>query len=194
MRRNLRSKVLAAFLLAAAVPAGSPAQEIRPVFKLGYDFGGDTLVTAVFTDGSTKSIKANEGFFMGAGASILNDTGNVEGELSISYKFQTIDANNGNLQFTRFPLDALVFYRQYQFRVGGGLTYHVNPKVEGSGTAAGLNASYKDALGAILQGDYLFGPTVAVGLRYTMLEYKVASGAGGTTRSDGFGLVFSTRF
>lgn len=194
MRGSLRLKVLATLLLAATAPVGSLAQEIRPVLKLGYDFGGDTLATAVFSDGSTKSIKANEGLFMGIGASILNDAGNLEGELSVSYKFQTIDANNGSLQFTLFPLDALVFYRQYQFRVGGGLTYHVSPQVEGSGAASGLNVKYKNALGAILQGDYLFGRTVAVGLRYTMLEYEATSGAGGTVRSDGLGLVFTTRF
>jgi hypothetical protein len=184
-------KALAALVLAAAIPANSLAEETRAVFKLGYDFGGDTLVTA---DGSTKSIKANEGFFMGVGASIFNDARNVEGEFSVSYKFQTIDANNANLQFTRFPFDALLFYRQYRYRVGGGLTYHVNPKVRGSEAAAGLNANYKDALGAILQGDYLFGPKTAVGLRYTMLEYTATSGANGTARGDGFGLVFSMRF
>jgi len=164
------------------------------VFKLGYDFGGDTLVTAVFADGSTRSIKANEGFFMGVGASILNDARNVEGEMSVSYKFQTIDANDANLQFTRFPFDALLFYRQYRYRVGGGLTYHLNPKVRGSGAAAGLNVNYENALGAILQGDYVFGPKTAVGLRYTMLQYKATSGAGGTARGDGFGFVFSMRF
>ena len=186
----MRLKVLAALLAAAAIPAASLAEEIRPVFKLGYDFGGDTLVTA---NGSTKSIKANEGFFMGVGASIFNDARNVEGELSISYKFQTIDANNANLQFTRFPFDALLFYRQYRYRVGGGLTYHLNPKVQGSGAAAGSNVNYEDALGAILQGDYLFGTKTAAGLRYTMLQYKATSGAGGTARGDGFGLVFSMR-
>lgn len=164
------------------------------MFKLGYDFGGDTLVTAVFADGSTRSIKANEGFFMGVGASILNDARNVEGEMSVSYKFQTIDANDANLQFTRFPFDALLFYRQYRYRVGGGLTYHLNPKVRGSGAAAGLNVNYENALGAILQGDYVFGPKTAVGLRYTMLQYKATSGAGGTARGDGFGFVFSMRF
>jgi hypothetical protein len=194
MKRKSGLWFSAAFLLAAAVPAGALAQDLRPVFKLGYDFGGDTLVTALFTDGSTKSIKANEGLFMGVGASILNGAKNLEGEVSISYKFQTISASNGDIQFTRVPLDALFFYRQYWFRVGGGLTYHMSPKVEGSGVVGGLNVNFKDALGAILQADYLFGPTVAVGLRYTMLEYKLASGAGGSARSDGFGLLFTTRF
>jgi len=188
------SNGVAALLLATAAPALSLAQDIRPVFKLGYDFGGDTLVTALFTDGSTKSIKANDGLFMGAGASILNDAKNLEGEVSLTYKFQTISASNGNIHFTRYPLDALVFYRQYQFRVGGGLTYHMSPKLEGTGVVGGLNVNFQDALGGILQVDYLFGPTVAVGLRYTMLEYKVTSGAGGTARSDGFGLGFATRF
>jgi len=48
-----------ALVVAAAVPAASHAVEVRPMLKAGYDFGGDTLVTVVFTDGSTKSINAN---------------------------------------------------------------------------------------------------------------------------------------
>jgi hypothetical protein len=194
MNRHWRIELLSALLLAAAGPAGALAQDVRPVFKLGYDFGGDTVVTALFTDGSTKSIKANDGLFMGVGASFLNDAKNLEAEVSITYKFQTISASNGDIHFTRFPLDALVFYRQYQFRVGGGLTYHMSPKLEGTGVVGGLNVNFQDALGGILQVDYLFGPTVAVGLRYTMLEYKATSGARGTARSDGFGVGFTTRF
>jgi len=43
------------------------------------------------------------------------------------------------------------------FRFGGGLTFHLNPTLKGSGQASGLQANYKDAAGLVLQGDYMFG-------------------------------------
>jgi len=58
-------------VVVAAVPLASLAADVRPVFKAGYDTGGDKIVTAVFTSGSTKSIKANEGIYIGGGTSAV---------------------------------------------------------------------------------------------------------------------------
>jgi hypothetical protein len=195
MTGNALHKSLAAlaFALAAAAPAAR-AQDVRPVLKLGIDFGGDTLVTAVFTGGSSETIKANEGFYIGGGALILF-ANEIEAEVSLSYKTASITASNGDIEFTRLPLDALVFYRFPDFRVGGGLTYHLNPKLSGSGVVGGLNVNFDDALGLVLQGEYLFpskGPKMTIGGRYTMLDYK-ASG-GGTAKSNGLGVTFSISF
>lgn len=195
MTGNAYLKSLAAlvFALAAAAPAAH-AQDVRPMLKLGVDTGGDTLVTATFSSGSSDSIKANEGFYIGGGASILFSN-EIEIEVSLSYKTASITASNGDIEFTRLPLDALVFYRFPDFRVGGGLTYHLNPKLSCSGgaVAAGcVNVSFDDAAGLALQADYLFAQKFAVGGRYTMLEYK-ASG-GGTVKGNGLGVTFSVRF
>jgi hypothetical protein len=178
-------------MVVAAIPVASLAAEVRPVFKAGYDTGGDTIVTAVFTNGSTKSIKANEGFYIGLGASILLDSKDIEIEASASYKYQSITAANGDVTWTRFPLEALVFYRAPKFRVGGGLTYHLSPKLSGSGVAGGLNVNVDDALGVVLQGDWLITQRISVGLRYTNLSYK-ANGV--KANSDGVGVTFGARF
>jgi hypothetical protein len=178
-------------MVVAAVPVASLAADVRPVFKAGYDTGGDTIVTAVFTNGSTKSIKANEGIYLGLGASILLDSKDIEIEASASYKYQSITAANGDITWTRFPLEGLVFYRAPKFRVGGGLTYHLSPKLSGSGVAGGLNVNVDDALGAVLQGDWLITQRISVGLRYTNLSYK-ANGV--KANSDGVGVIFGMRF
>ena len=178
-----------ALVVAAAVPVASHAVEVRPMLKAGYDFGGDTLVTVVFAGGSTKSINANEGLYFGGGVSILSDSKDIETELSLSYKFAGINASNGSVDWTRFPLEALVFYRLPQFRLGGGLTYHLSPKVSGSGFASG-SLKFDDSAGFVLQADYLL-QKITVGLRYTSLEYKV----GGTSvKSDGVGVTFGISF
>lgn len=190
MTGNAFGKSLAALALALAAGA-LHAQEVRPMLKTGFDFGGDTLVTAIFTSGSSESIKANEGFYFGGGASILFSR-EIEAEVSLSYKFASITASNGEIEFTRLPLDALVFYRFPDFRVGGGLTYHLNPKLSGSGVASGANVGFDDAAGLVLQADYVFAKQFAVGGRYTMLDYKARGG--GTAKSNGLGVTFGVSF
>jgi len=178
-----------AFTLAAAAPAVSHAVDIRPMLKAGFDFGGDTLITVIFTDGSTKSISANEGLYFGGGVSILSDSKDIETEVSLSYKFTGINASNGTVDWTRFPLEALVFYRFPQFRVGGGLTYHLSPKLSGSGVVSG-SAKFDDSAGFVLQADYLL-QKITVGLRYTSLDYKVG---GASVKSNGAGITFGISF
>lgn len=185
------------FTVGAVGATASGAAEIRPLFKAGYDFGGDTLVTVVFTDGSTHSIKSNDGLYLGGGISILNEARNIETEVSLSFKFDTISADNGDVDWTRFPLDVLVFYRMPKLRVGGGATYHINPKLDGSGAASNVDLKFDNALGLILQADYFVMETktltMSLGVRYTALEYKVKGGSA-SADSNGLGVTFGIRF
>lgn len=191
MTRSLVTRPLLA--LALTVPVASHAMDVRPFLKAGYDFGGDTLVTAVFTDGSSDTIKANEGLYIGGGASIVTDSKRMEIELSLAYKFSIVSADNGDIEFTRLPLEALAFYRWDKVRLGGGLTYHINPELEGSGIATPLDVQFDDALGFVLQADYRLTDRMAIGLRYTNLKYE-ASGSSASAKSDGLGFTFSYRF
>jgi len=180
-----------ALMLAAAVPAASLAADVRPVAKLGFDFGGDNLVTAQFSNGSSESIKANELLYLGGGASIITDSKDIEVEVTLSYKFKNISATNGDIKWTRFPLEALVFYRMPKFRLGGGLTYHLGPKLSGSGIASNINGNFDDSLGLVLQADYLITQKASVGARYTSLKYKI----GGTSvDASGVGITAGYRF
>lgn len=185
----LRLLALASFAMTACA---THAADIKPVLRLGIDFGGDTLVTARFSDGSTRSIRANEGIYVGGGASFLSDARDLELELTINYKFKTIHGSNGDIDWTSLPIDALAFHRWSKVRLGGGLTYHLSPSVEGTGVAAGLKADFDDALGFVLQGDYLLAEKAALGLRYTKINYK---GPGlRDINGDGIGAVISVRF
>ena len=194
-----KSWALLALALALAVPESHSQEEIRPMLKLGFDFGGDTLVTVRFTDGTTQSIKANQGIYFGAGASILlTNPKDIEVEVALSYKEDSVTAANGEVVFSRVPLDALVFYRLPEhFRVGGGLTYHLNPKLSTSGVVGNININFDDALGWVLQAEYLLPPRslrtpkMTVGARYTMLDYQTN---GATAKSNGVGITFSIGF
>jgi outer membrane protein with beta-barrel domain len=178
-------------MVAAAVPMASHAADVRPVAKIGFDFGGDNLVTAQFTNGSSDSIKAGELLYLGGGASIITDSKDIEVEVTLSYKFKNISATNGDIKWTRYPLEALVFYRFPKYRLGGGLTYHLSPKVSGSGVASNINGSFDDSLGFVLQGDYLITQKVSVGARYTSLKYKVG---GASFDGSSLGITAGYRF
>ncbi|HYS75825.1 MAG TPA: outer membrane beta-barrel protein [Burkholderiales bacterium] len=205
-RLSLGSFTTLALVIAAAAPFGSRAADVRPIIKAGIDVGGDTVVSVNVTGGSSssKSISANEGVFVGGGVSILMDSREFEVELAASYKFSTIAAQNGDIDWTVLPLDALVFYRLPYVRLGGGLTYHLGPTLKGSGAANGLEAKYDDALGFVLQADYMLKNRFNFGARYTNVNYKANSIRTNPTLSattpatnpstSGVGFVFSMRF
>jgi hypothetical protein len=175
---------------AAAFPSAMHAADLRGAFVAGYDTGGDKLVTVTFLNGETDSIRANEGFYAGGGFSVLNDSKDIEFLGTLAIKYSSITASNGDVTFTRLPLDLLAFYRWQSFRLGGGLTYVINPKVKSSGIPGNANATLDNAAGVVVQGDYLLG-RVAIGLRYTALDYKVF---GSTVKSNGVGLSFGFTF
>ncbi len=183
------SSLLVSAALAAA-PETSRAAEVRPVLVGGYDTGGAKIAEVPFTSGATDSITANEGLYVGAGVSVLNDDRNIEFLGAVNVKYVGIHASNGNVEWTRVPVDALVFYRMESFRIGAGVTYVISPRLTGSGLASNINASPDNALGGLVQADYLLGK-VALGLRYTFLEYKTG---GSTSKSDGVGISFGFTF
>jgi len=182
--------VLALFAWAAAAPAASRAAEVRPVLVAGYDTGGDEIQGVTFTSGKNDSIRANEGFYLGGGVSVLNDAGNIEFQGTLSVKYQGISADNGHITWIRYPLDALIFYRAERFRVGGGMTYVMHPQLEGSGVASSINTTPDNTIGLLLQADYMLGK-VGIGLRFTGLDYKMN---GSTLKASGAGLSFSVAF
>jgi hypothetical protein len=186
----------------AATPMASHAIEVKPVFRAGIEFGGDNLVKVNASGSGSKSIDANQGLSLGGGAAIITDSKDIEGEVTLSYKFSGITASNGDIDWSVLPLDALVFYRLPKFRLGGGLTYHLSPTLKGGGVASTLNAKYKDALGFVLQADYRFTDRLALGLRYTNVTYKkssiqtsaFASVPPDSAKTNGVGITFSMSF
>ena len=176
---------------AAAVPSAAHAADVRGVFVAGFDTGGDKLLTVTFTNGETDSIRANQGLYAGGGISVLTDSKDIEFQGTLAIKYDGVSASNGDATFTRLPLDALVFYRWEKFRLGAGLTYVMNPKVKTSGIPPqDLNVTLDNAFGGLVQADFLLG-RVAIGVRYTALDYKFR---GNTIKASGAGLTFGFTF
>jgi hypothetical protein len=180
----------AAVFFGLAVPAVQ-ALDTTFHYKAGLDTGGDTLVTVIFTNGDRQNIKANNGLFFGGGVSIVNDAKDIETEIALTYKVDDITATNGSVTWSRWPIDALVFYRMPSVRIGGGLTYHLNPDLSGNGVVGGLNVNFKNSLGYILQADWRINDKLSLGARYTILDYELSGTTNRKVGSNGLGIVFS---
>lgn len=200
--RSVSCRLLAvvAAISLSVVTGTASALDTKFHYKAGYDGGGDTLITVRFTNGDTENIKANRGLFFGGGVSFLNDARNLETEVSLSYKIDDITASNGDVKWSRWPLDILVFYCMPQVRLGGGVTFHLNPDFSTSGAASVSSngttlpsVNFKNAQGMILQGDWRINDKMNLGLRYTSLDYEI-EGSSAKLNSDGFGIVFSGHF
>jgi len=185
----MKTKVLMLLALGAALPLASRAAEVRPVVVAGIDTGGDKIVEAPLTNGDTATIRANEGLYVGGGVSVINDDKNLEFVGTLNYKYRGISAYNGTITWTQVPIDALGFYRWEKFRLGAGATYHMSPRIHGTGVVAG-NISVDNALGGVVQGDFLLGK-VNIGLRFTHITYKNSNGS---AKGDGVGLTFGYTF
>jgi len=184
-----------AVLLCSVVAAEGWAADRTFHFKVGYDVGGDTLATVIYADGDTDRIKANEGFFFGAGVSLLNDAKSIEAEISLAAKFGGSVASNGDVTFMAFPLEALVFYRWPSVRLGGGISYHLAPglDVSGAGGSFATDTDYKNSLGFVLQADYRVTEKLNIGLRFTSIDYDEKNSSA-SFDGNSLGIVFGGSF
>lgn len=183
---------LAAVILLLSITSGTAAAlDTRGLVKAGFDFGGDVLQRVTFSDNTTETIKANDGFYIGGGFAFVPDSLNLEMHLTAAWKYTGVTASNGEIKFTRIPIEALGFFIADPFRFGGGLIYHVNPKLERSGAVSGSDVEYDNAPGMVLQADYRISENIGAGVRYTFLEYEQG---GRSIRANGAGVAISGAF
>ena len=143
--------------------------ELDFLAELGVHTGGDDLITATFTDGSTATIKAGEVLAIDLG--IAWDMGNIEGRITGGWKYDTISAVDGDIDFSRFTHQFLLLYKAGDWRFGGGYAYHFDVEVDGSGAASVADSEFDDTLGWTAQINYFFTEKAYVGLTYTDIEY-----------------------
>jgi len=192
MRTLFRSLAVVS-LLSLSAPAAQ-AVEVRGLFNMGYEFGGDLLYTVVYYDGSSDTIDANKGFNIGGGLSFVWDQrGAMETQVTMNYRFDKYDGYGGTVEFNTVPLEIIqVFNVDPQVSLGVGFTRHMNPKVTGTGVASWVNDRYDDANGFLFQVGFRLSDRSQLGMRYTNIKYKGA----GLPEADGsgFGFFFSMGF
>lgn len=170
-------------------PVSSNAVDI--FLQGGLHTGGDDLVTATFTNGDTEKLKGGGlfSFSAGLGSDVAE---NLEARLMAGVKFDTIEADNGDAKFVRYPIEALLMYKSGEkVYVGGGLSYHLNPSISGSGLAGGLNIDFDNALGLVVELDYMLSNGGYLGVKLTSIDYEVN---GQSASGNSIGAILGFRF
>lgn len=176
------------------VTTDQPAAHKKPidiVLGLGLTFGGDTLFSATYTDGSSDSISAGGGLLIYGGFDYhFNDT--VSFQSTLGYHFDTTkQASNGSVTFSRIPLELLAYYHVNDvFRLGGGMRIVNSAKLKGDGIAGNVNYSFENTTGLVIESEYKFGPTFGLKLRHVRESYRPLGGTG-TFNGNHFGILAS---
>jgi hypothetical protein len=176
---------------AHAADAGTP---FHFLLGIGLTYGGDTLVTVPFTDGTTDNVKAG-GLLQvyGGGEYRINDQFAVQATLGYHVS-DTRAASNGSVRFTRVPVDLLALYSVTdKVRLGAGAQFVSGPELKGSGVASNVSQKYDSTTGAIVEGEYLFSPHVGLKLRYVSEKFTPSNG-GAKVDGSHAGLMFNYYF
>lgn len=184
--------LLSALAFASTLAAAQSAPLRSNLFvNIGYGSGGDTLVHVPMTDGSAQDIQAGKGVTLKGGVEFWVGQ-NTTLQVSAAYHVDTINATNGDVSFSRWPIEGLLFWNlSDQVRVGGGLRQTTGAKLSGSGAAAGLGTYHFDAsTGIVLEGEYLFTPQAGVTLRYVKESFTVNGGPSISGDHVGVGLNY----
>lgn len=197
---------LAAVLLAAALPAQAqfaPPAPYERNFYLGLfgglTGGGDKLATVRFNDGSTESINAGGLVHLGIGFVWQPVLAPVSVQATIGWHGDTITADNGDLKFTRVPIELLGYLHPApHVRIGGGVRWVTSPELKTDVPGINDTIRFKDTTGAVIEGGYRFGSRTWVNLRYTVEDYEAESVNGfavlpagkSSGRSIGINVVF----
>jgi len=187
MRKYLLPLSLVVFSSTSVVQA-----KVSPIIQFGFGMGGDKVASATYTNGDTDDLTTAGGISFEGGVAI--DSGNkLETQLLGGYKFDSTSAKNGDITMSRFYLSAIEMYRFGKVAVGAGVTYHLTPELSSSGDVSGIKADFKSAVGPIVQAAYNFKKGYAVGLKATILDYKV-EGSGEKLKAKGADLFLSYKF
>ena len=179
---SIKSTFLAFFLLIQSLAASHAFAEtkhtelddpaLRGIVLLAASTGGDKLVRVDYKNGETSNIKAGDGGMLAIG--VLWTRKQFELQSTLGYYADSAPASNGDASFTRLPIELMAFWRYKQFRIGGGITHHFNPKlrIDFDNINGNETVKYNNASGLIIQADYYYSDQFGVGLKLTDIDYK----------------------
>jgi hypothetical protein len=193
MQKQIFAAILALILPAAGnAAADEPARagEMQWFVGLGITHGGDKLAEVeVEFDGDREdeNIRAGDLLSLAAGTVVYLPRSPVSIQASIGYHVDFVSADNGDVEFDRYPFEFIPFYNFGNHRLGSGVSYHLSPELD-LGDAGGPKVEFKDAAGWLVEYDYSFSGWrnggLVLGARYMWIDYKVDKVDG--ERVDGF--------
>jgi hypothetical protein len=169
-------------------PAPVQEPQTHPLFGInaavGAVFGGDNLMSATFTDGSTADLRAGRGAILSIGAMATPLWAGPVGlglGADIGIKYTSITASNGTVSLTRFPLvlsaHALFDVSHHWFVLAaGGLHHELGVNLSGDGLASGLSVDFDSSWGGMGEVGAYYARRHLGGsgtIRYTSVHYSI---------------------
>lgn len=183
MKQVLTSTLLLAALApcAFADETGTPETSAHHVSGLiggAFTFGGDKLaeyrVEYYGGDDGNEDIKAGEQFYLYGGAYYrYTSAPNLAYGAQVNFGWfnNSISGDDGDVSLTRYPLELIPYVEFHKFRLGLGLTRHMNIKFEDD-AVLDFSVDAKDANGTVILLEYLFAEHLALGLRIVDIDYE----------------------
>ena len=167
----------------------------RPIIQIGFESGGDELVTIDHDYEGDYTIDAGDGFRFELGMAIDDPLGKIELQLLAGYKFDRDSADNGSISWSMIPLSAIGFVKMPKWKFGAGVTYHINPELDGSFGNDDIKDEFENALGAVIQVQYEPFDIFAIGLRATFIDYELKDDNSiQTANGNAIGLIGTFKF
>lgn len=159
----------------AAWADATPGNEggLAPFIGGGLTFGGDKLAKIYYTNGDESSVTAGGlvDVRVGVDYRLANSPFALQG--SVGYHVADASARNGNLRFSRVPVEVLGhWYLTDAWKIGVGARKATSPELHSSGAATIGDYKFDSNTGFILEGEYMFNPKFGLKVRYVNEEYK----------------------
>lgn len=160
----------------AQAPATNEAQPIEWIIGLGMDFGGEELGKLYYTDGSSASVKANNGIAIYAGGIIANGKNSpFSTQVTLGYKFGGPRGDGGDVTWSAIPLEVIEYYRASNLRTGLGISYQIRPQLSVNLPASSYTDTYNNAIGFIAQVGWApVREHFSLDLRYTSVKFQLS--------------------
>ncbi|MEY4763793.1 MAG: hypothetical protein RI907_466 [Pseudomonadota bacterium] len=159
----------------SAQPSG-----FRGIVGLGLTFGGDQVGRTIqYQNSSDAKIHAGGLADFRGGVEYQLQGQPIALEMTIGYHFDKANAENGNAEFSRFPLDLIGHFAMTEnVRLGLGVRKSLNTKAASSGVGGQYvsDAKYTSSLAPVLEVEYFMTPQFAFRGRYVSESFKPTNG------------------
>jgi hypothetical protein len=150
----------------------------RFIVGVGLTGGGDKVATARYYYDDDRNVRAGQLFQIHGGIE-WRVAPLVTMQAVAGYHVDGADAYNGAVYFSRYPVELLAHYALApRWRIGGGLRYTINPKLDGDGVARNINVKYDDGFGPVIEGEFLATNWLGIKLRGAFERFEARDGTG----------------
>jgi hypothetical protein len=153
--------VACALVLGSVLAYADEPSKWRFVGRIGMGFNSTPLDEGNYIDGTTWELSSGNGLKYALGAD-YRIAEKVTLQATIGKEMSTVPAGNGDLTFSRTPIELMGFFDvSKDIRLGLGLRKSTDAKVQASGAGIGYPSvgEWDSSVGGVLEAQYIFAST-----------------------------------